>query len=291
MGQINPALVKVIELIRDNPNKYTYTQLAELSGLTYDQVTSAVRRGKQQYILQIKPDRPEPVQTKRRAEYIPPPPNTENVLVIGDLHEPFTLEGYREFCLATYKKYKITHVIFIGDIIDNHAPSFHTTDADAMGAGNELDIAIEHIAEWVKIFPRADVIIGNHDRIIMRKAFEGAIPRRWIMDYQDVLGAPGWNFREGATYDGIHYIHGEGSTARMRCKKDLISTVQGHRHPEAYTDYVVGETFKIFGMQVGCGVDRKSYAMAYAKDHPKPAIGVGVILNHGELAFNVLMKL
>ena len=111
------------------------------------------------------------------------------------------------------------------------------------------------------------------------------------MDYKDVLGAPGWNFVEERLYNGIHFIHGEGSTARTRCRKDLIYTVQGHRHPEAYTEYVVGETFKIFGMQVGCGVDRHSYAMAYAKAHPKPAIGVGVILDHGSLAFNVLMPL
>ena len=182
-------------------------------------------------------------------------------------------------------------MIFIGDIIDNHYSSFHISDPDGMSGGDELDLAIEHISKWVALFPKADVIIGNHDRLIMRKAFEGQIPRRWIMDYQDVLDAPGWNFIPEAKYDGIHYIHGEGATARTRCKKDLISTVQGHRHPEAYTEYVVGETFRIFGMQVGCGIDRHSYAMAYAKDHPKPAIGVGVILNHGAIAFNVLMDL
>ena len=27
----------------------------------------------------------------------------ENVLVIGDLHEPFCLDGYLEFCINTYK--------------------------------------------------------------------------------------------------------------------------------------------------------------------------------------------
>lgn len=212
-------------------------------------------------------------------------------MVIGDLHEPFTREDYRDFCYEVYKKYKITHVIFIGDIIDNHYASYHESDPDGMGGGEELQLAEDRIKEWVAIFPKADVIIGNHDRIIMRKAFSGGIPRRWMMDYQDVLGAPGWNFTESSTYDGVHYIHGEGSTARTRARKDLISTVQGHRHPEAYIEHIVGEHYRIFGMQVGCGVDRKSYAMAYAKDHPKPAIGVGVILDNGEQPFNVLMKL
>lgn len=295
MGKPNPALEQLIKVVRDNPNKYTFSELAVLSGLTYDQVAGAVRRARQKYLLQVKNEAPGPskktLPKRTTTHLIPKPPNTENVLVIGDLHEPFTLEGYREFCYEQYKKYKCTHVIFIGDIIDNHYPSYHESDPDGMSGGQELDRAIDNIAEWVKLFPIADVTTGNHDRLIMRKAFSGAIPRRWIMEYQDVLGAPGWNFRESVTYDGVHYIHGEGGTARARAKKDLCSTVQGHLHPQAYTEWIVGETYRIFGMQVGCGVDRHSYAMAYAKDHGKPAIGVGVILNHGQLAFNVLMKL
>ncbi len=296
MGKINPALEPLYKVVLDNPGKYTVKELSILSGLTHDTIAGALRRGINRgldLIVKKEPPGPKPLKQERaaRREYIPKPPNTENVMVIGDLHEPFTLDGYREFCYEQYKRYKITHVIFIGDIIDNHYASYHESDPDGMGGGDELDLAIERIGEWVKLFPIADVIIGNHCRLIMRKAFSGGIPRRWIMDYQDVLGAPGWHFTEARTYNGVHYIHGEGPTARTRAKKDLISTVQGHRHPEAYTEYIVGETFKIFGMQVGCGVDRHSYAMAYAKDHPKPAIGVGIILQHGELAFNVLMKL
>ena len=58
--------------------------------------------------------------------------------------------------------------------------------------------------------------------------------------------------------------------------------------------YVVDETeknFKIFGKQVGCGIDKDSYAMAYAKAGKKPAIGVGVTLDYGRLPFNVMMDL
>jgi len=58
------------------------------------------------------------------------------------------------------------------DIIDNHYSSFHTTDPDGMGGGDELDFAIQEVQKWVEQFPVADVCIGNHDRIIMRKAFD-----------------------------------------------------------------------------------------------------------------------
>jgi hypothetical protein len=43
-------------------------------------------------------------------------------------------------------------------------------------------------------------------------------------------------------------------------------------------------------MQVGCGIDFNSYAMAYAKAGKKPAIGCGVIIN-GEVAINRMMEL
>ena len=40
------------------------------------------------------------------------------VLVIGDIHEPFCLDGYLENCKKQYKDFKCDKVVFIGDIID-----------------------------------------------------------------------------------------------------------------------------------------------------------------------------
>ena len=59
--------------------------------------------------------------------------NIENILIIGDLHEPFCLDGYLQFCINTYHHYKCTDVIFIGDIIDNHFSSYHETSPDGLG--------------------------------------------------------------------------------------------------------------------------------------------------------------
>ncbi len=212
------------------------------------------------------------------------------VLVIGDLHEPFCLEGYFNFCVDVYKNYGCNRVVFIGDVVDNHASSYHDTIPDGFSASTELDLAIFKLESWYKAFPKADWIIGNHDRIIGRKAVTAAISDRWVRDYNQVLEVPNWNMHEELVIDGVQYIHGEGGTARARAKKDLMSTVQGHYHPQAYTEYVVGKTYKIFGMQVGCGVDSKSYAMHYAKNFPKQAIGCGVVIN-GTQAINVLMDL
>ena len=84
-----------------------------------------------------------------------------NVLVIGDLHEPFCLDEYLDFCVDTYRKYACNQVIFIGDIIDNHYSSYHETDPDGLSGGDELNLAIERIARWKHAFPEAIVIIGN----------------------------------------------------------------------------------------------------------------------------------
>jgi len=212
------------------------------------------------------------------------------VLVIGDLHEPFCLDGYLEFCIDVYKKFDCNRVVFIGDIIDNHYSSYHETDADGLGGGDELDQAINKLRKWYKAFPNADVTIGNHDRIIMRKAQTSQVPRKWIKEYKEVLEVPGWRFVDRVVIDDVQYIHGEAGTARTKCRADMMKTVQGHLHTQAYCEWYVGANFKIFGMQVGCGIDHDAYAMAYAKRGKKPAIGCGVVLN-SDTAFNVLMEL
>ncbi len=211
------------------------------------------------------------------------------ILVIGDIHAPFTLDGYLEFCKDMYARYNCNQVIFIGDIIDNHYASFHATDPDGMGGGDELDVAIEHVRLWSESFPVADVCIGNHDRIIMRKAFDSQIPSRWIKSYNEVLGT-NWNWVEQIVYDDVQYIHGEGGTARTKSKNDMMSTVQGHIHTQAYVEWSVGKMFKRCGMQVGCGIDSKSYAAAYAKNFKKQAIGCGVVIG-GHTAINCMMEL
>ena len=211
------------------------------------------------------------------------------ILVVGDIHAPFELKEYLDFCKETYANFNCNQVVFIGDIVDNHASSFHTSDPDGMGGGDELDLAIERIKDWAIAFPVADVMIGNHDRIIMRKAFDGQIPARWIKDYNEVLGT-NWSWVESVVYDNVLYEHGEGGQALTKAKNNMMSSVCGHTHTEAYVKWLVGKNFKVFGMQVGCGVDSKTYAAAYAKNFKKQAIGCGVVLG-GHTAINCLMNL
>lgn len=215
----------------------------------------------------------------------------DNILIIGDLHAPFNLSKYLPFCLEQQRKFNCATVIFIGDVIDNHYSSYHESDPDGMSAGDELDIAISEIQKYYEVFPKASVIIGNHDRLVYRKAFSGGVAKRWIKDFKDVLKVANWEFVESIDIFDVNINHGEGGTARTKMKKELQSQIQGHLHSDFYIEYIVGKNFRIFGMQVGCGVDNKSYAMAYGRNFKKPAIGCGVLLNRGTLPIIIPMIL
>ena len=214
----------------------------------------------------------------------------KRILVVGDIHSPFDLDGYLDHCKEVYRKHNCNQVVFIGDVIDNHYSSYHETDANGMGGADELERAIERLRPYCRAFPKADVLIGNHDRMVMRKAQTSAIPKKWIKAYKDVLETPGWNFVDRVVYDDVQYIHGEAGTARTKARADMMNTVQGHLHTQCYVEWFVGANFKIFGMQVGCGIDHDSYAMGYAKRGKKPAISCGVVIG-GHTAINEMMSL
>ena len=213
------------------------------------------------------------------------------VLVIGDLHEPFCLDGYLEFCIKVYKENNCNKVVFIGDVIDSHYSSYHESDADGMGGKAELELAIKRISKWYKAFPKAHVTLGNHDRIIIRKAQSSNIPSMWIKEFSEVLETPNWKFVTEVYIDGVRYVHGDkSSAAKTAAKRDMVSTVSGHFHTQMYTEWFFGKFAAVFGMQVGCGIDSKTYAMGYMQGGKKEAIGVGIVKG-GHTAFNVKMPL
>ena len=201
----------------------------------------------------------------------------KNVLVIGDLHLPFTLEGYLEHCIKVYKKYNCDTVVFIGDILDLHFTSYHETSTEGYGATQEHDLSVEMLRKWYKAFPKAYVTIGNHDALIYRKAMSAGISKRWIQNYSQVLGTPGWEWVTDVVIDDVLYTHGT-TNAYTKAKQNLMSTVQGHLHSQAGIQFYVGAKSRIFGFQVGCGVDMKSYAMEYGRNFPKPVISCGVVI-------------
>jgi predicted phosphodiesterase len=218
---------------------------------------------------------------------------TENILVVGDLHSPFTKKGYLQHCTHIYKKYKCNRVIFIGDVLDNHYSSFYEQNPDGYSAGKELDESIKTISKWYKVFPKAEVCLGNHDRLILRKAFTAGVSEQWIKGYSEVLKTPNWIFDISFTHNDVLYSHGEGATNILQfIYRHQQNVVVGHTHTQFQIVYSTSENNILFGMNVGCGIDIKRYTFEYAKFFNKrPIIGCGVVLNNGRLPILEPMKM
>lgn len=215
---------------------------------------------------------------------------TNNVLVIGDLHLPFTHPGYLEFCKTQYRKWKCNQVVFIGDIADFHYSSFHSIEPSAMGCETEYEKMLKELAKWQKAFPVAKITYGNHDLIPFRKGLSGGLSRLMMKDWQELFNAPEtWEFVESFIQDGVMYTHGTNA-AIPRMTHSRISVVQGHLHSQQYVHWSQSEINRLFAMQVGCGIDTNAYAFHYGKSFPKkPVLGCGVVLDNGQIPLVIPM--
>lgn len=214
----------------------------------------------------------------------------ENILCVGDIHEPWSLDEYLDFCIDIYNKYNCDHVIFLGDILDNNFSSTYATDPDGISAGDELNFAIRRLSRWSKAFPKADVCIGNHEERVMKQCFNNGLSKQWIRDFKDVLKV-NWDFKPSFIYNDCLFRHGVNMKAAPKSGSEMMNVVQGHFHTEAYIHWSIGNGKKVFGMQVPCGISQEKYVFAYAKDFPKPAIGCAVLLEGGRLPVLELMDL
>lgn len=220
-------------------------------------------------------------------------PKHQNVLVIGDLHAPWILPNYLEWCYNLSKEYKTNKTIFIGDVIDSHSWSFHEHNVDGMSVGDELEAAKKQLKLAYDLFPEAEITLGNHDLLIARKARAAGLSQKFIRDLGEVLEAPKtWRFEHSFKYHDVNYIHGSVGNAFKRATESRTSTVQGHLHSQAFVQYSVSEKDAVFGLQIGCGLDHKAYAFDYAVPMTKkPIISAGVVLDNGNIPILRLMKL
>lgn len=189
-------------------------------------------------------------------------------LTIGDIHEPFAHRRALAHCLMVQEEAQTTRTRFVGDIIDHHRISRHTTEPDAMGATLEARQTIRKLAKWVKAFPEADIILGNHDLIPKRQAKEVGIPDMYLKDIREVYQLPDtWKFHDRIIEKGVLWVHdgGSGKYAAMNLAKDMsMSVVCAHTHRYPGCLYFSNPNKLFFALQTGCLIDKKAYAMRYS---------------------------
>jgi len=206
------------------------------------------------------------------------------VLVIGDPHEPVCHPGYRAFCRDLRRKFKTTKTVIIGDICDHHAISFHAANPMCPGPDDEYLLTKQKMKLWRKDFPNAIVTIGNHDARVVRLAESVNIPAKYLRDYNEVWKTKGWKWVEDVIIDDVYYFHGTGRKglhpAYNAMKNHLMSVCMGHCHSVAGTSWITTPNKRIFGMDVGCGIDVDAWQFAYGKHMDRrPILAAGVVLN------------
>lgn len=206
------------------------------------------------------------------------------VLCIGDLHEPVCHPGYLQFCKDLHREFACDCTVFLGDVVDWHAISFHEQEPECPGPGDEYEAAKAKIAKWHRAFPHAKVCIGNHDARPSRLAKTVHIPERLLKDYNTLWNTPGWEWDFHFLIDNVYYCHGSKTSgihpAWNKSGKILMSVCMGHCHSRAGLKWRVNQLTRIFAMDVGCGIDNDAFQFVYGRENDdKPILAAAVVLD------------
>lgn len=221
----------------------------------------------------------------------------KNTLIIADTHLPYEHPDYLGFCQRIQEKFKCSKVFHVGDLVDNSAISYHEHNPDGLSSAQEWDKTMEHLQAWYKAFPKVSLCIGNHDELAHRKAVTHGISSHYIKSYRDVWQIPKkWEIEHFYQYEGIKIMHGTGFTGLYphvnAVRANRQSVVLGHTHSVAGVHWTASEHDICFGLAVGCGIDRKSYAFQYGRHFKyKPILGCGVVMDKGEQALFIPMRM
>jgi len=211
--------------------------------------------------------------------------SNQRILVISDTHAPYCHPDTVKFLKAIKDKYDPDRVIHIGDEVDNHAMSFHPSDASLYSAGDELKAAREVIWQIEELYPKVTVIESNHGSLAYRKAKVAGIPKEMIRPYKKVLDVKHWNWVDHhieklPNKQPCYFVHGKTANTRTLFTNQMMSSVQGHFHEKFEIVYAGNGERLNFGMTVGCLIDDSSMAYQYNKVFVKrPVIGLGMIID------------
>jgi len=214
--------------------------------------------------------------------------------VIPDLQIPGHLDDALEFCLDTFSDNKVEQVVCIGDLVDHHYISRHTTEYDALNSEEEWKLSMKELRRWYKAFPNVFLCKGNHDEIPTRHAQSlGLSPKLFVRTLNNIYKMPkGWVWDDYFTMGSKLWIeHGIGSNGMYGCKNTALkkgcSYVQGHTHAHGGVFDIPSAFEHRQAMNVGCLMDVDKYNARYGKIWYKVpmSLGCGIIKAPDEMQF------
>ena len=194
------------------------------------------------------------------------------VLIIPDLHCPHHhVDAFKFLKRIKEQLPEDAIIINLGDEIDGHAWSFHTSDSDLDSAGVELSKAIIYLQEGLHtLFPKMHILESNHGSLLSRKLKHHGIPIRALKPMQELYETPLWQWHNEillrTNIGNVYLTHGKSGAYGKLCKEMGMSCIQGHYHTKFEITWHESATQKKFNMIAGCLADRDHMAMAYAKN-------------------------
>ena len=209
----------------------------------------------------------------------------KRILIISDLHVPYHHTDSFAFLREIKKQYKPDVVVNIGDLLDFHAISMHDHNPDLPSAGDELNISKEYIKELESIYPEMIEVDSNHSSLVYRRALKYGMSTQFLKSYGDFLGTKKWKWIDDLTLtmsngQRCFFTHGRSADVLKTSQTMGMSCVQGHFHTKFVISYWANPDNLFFGMNVGCLVNQKSMAFAYAKNfRTRFILGCGIIID------------
>lgn len=221
------------------------------------------------------------------------------ILVVGDLHAPYTHPDAIPFLRHIRDTYSPDMVVNMGDETDGHAISFHDSDPNLDSAGVELEKAKLVLEEVHELFPNLLVCDSNHGSLVYRRAKAHGLPVQFIKKYRDILfpehGAPAWSWADAWVLNTplgpVRFQHQVSGDFMLNASHERTSLVLGHEHGRFEVKYAASSTALYFGAYAGCLIDRKSKAFAYGRlTRKKPILGCMVITDGSPQLIPMLMN-
>lgn len=209
----------------------------------------------------------------------------KRILVISDMHLPYQHKDSITFLKEIKKEFKPDTILSIGDLLDQHALSFHDSSPELYSAGMELDKAKEYVRELESVFPKLIEVDSNHSSMIYRRALKHGLPKAYLKEYGDFLETKKWKWVDDLTLtmsngQRCFFTHGRSADVLKVSQAMGMSAVQGHYHTKFVISYWANPDNLFFGMNVGCLIDQKSMAFNYAKNfRTRFIIGCGIIID------------
>lgn len=210
----------------------------------------------------------------------------KRILCIADTHFPYHHRDTFAFLKAIKDEYDINEVCHVGDVNDNHFPSYHEKESDCLGGAEEIHASRLACQRLEKIFPEMKIALGNHDLLPKRKAASANVPLDWVSEPNTVYELNGgwdWASSHYISYgDNLKFllVHSIGINLKTNSTRYSHSSVQGHHHSTFGINYVADTDTLRWAMGVGCLIDPKSPAFMYDKKNivSRPILGSGVVI-------------